>query len=537
MGNIQERLKKLWDRIVAWWGKFSSKQKTLIISVTAGVAVLIAVAVTLLTQPVYQTLIVCDNTKQTSQVKDLLDGEKITYKISTDGYTVSVLKSEMSDATILLGANDIPTQGYDISNVFSGGFSTTESDKEKKYKLYLEQHIAENLQDQDNIDSATVNLSIPEDDGTLISDDKESYASIMLTLADPTAMTTDQSAAIARFVATAIGNKSTDNIVIMDSTGNLLFSGEDESGTTGSASNRLSYSTEYDNIVKGEIKDALVGAKIYDNVQVVPNLNLNWDQIKKTEHTYTPASGQDQGVLSQEDTYSQTANNTSGQVPGTDTNGETTYQYQDNGNSTTTTDEDSKKYLPNETITDTQSAGGAIQYDSSSIGITAIHYIVYNEDDLKTQGLLDGTTFEEYKLANGDRKKQKVDDDVYNVVSKATGVPVANIQIVAYDEPVFVASTNSGFSWTNALIIGLIVLILGLLAFVVIRSMRAEKQPEQQEELSLDTMLQSTQDQTELEEIDTEGKSEVRVLIEKFVDENPDAVANLLRNWLSEDWG
>ena len=537
MNRIQEWLKKLWDRIVAWWGKFTAKQKTLIVSVSAGVIVLVVLAVSLLTQPQYETLIVCDTTKQTSEVKDLLDGENITYKISTDGYTVSVLKSQMSDATILLGANDIPTQGYDISNVFSGGFSTTESDKEKKYKLYLEQHIAENLEDQDNIKSATVNLDIPEDDGTLISDEKESYASIMLTFDNTDDISTDQAAALARFVATAIGNDTTDNIVIMDSTGNLLFSGEDESDASGSASNRLSYETQYNNIVESEIKEALVGAKIYDNVQVVPNLNLNWSEIDKTEHTYTPADGQDQGVLSHQDTYSQTANNSSGQVPGTDTNGETTYQYQDSGNSTTTTDEDSKDYLPNETITSTKTAGGAIQYDSSSIGITAIHYVIYNEDDLKAQGLLDGTTFEEYKLANEARQKQTVDDDVYSVVSKATGIPVANIQIVAYDEPVFVASASSGFSWTNILIIGLIILILGLLAFVVIRSMRQEKQPEQQEELSLDNLLQSTQEQTEIEAIDTEGKSEVRVMIEKFVDENPEAVANLLRNWLSEDWG
>ena len=31
-------------------------------------------------------------------------------------------------------------------------------------------------------------------------------------------------------------------------------------------------------------------------------------------------------------------------------------------------------------------------------------------------------------------------------------------------------------------------------------------------------------------------KSEARVLIEKFVEEKPEAVASLLRNWLNEDW-
>ena len=40
----------------------------------------------------------------------------------------------------------------------------------------------------------------------------------------------------------------------------------------------------------------------------------------------------------------------------------------------------------------------------------------------------------------------------------------------------------------------------------------------------------------ELEDIGVSEKSETRMLIEKFVDENPEAVANLLRNWLNDDW-
>ena len=39
-----------------------------------------------------------------------------------------------------------------------------------------------------------------------------------------------------------------------------------------------------------------------------------------------------------------------------------------------------------------------------------------------------------------------------------------------------------------------------------------------------------------LEDIGFSEKSENRKLIEKFVDENPDAAALLLRNWLNDDW-
>ena len=43
--------------------------------------------------------------------------------------------------------------------------------------------------------------------------------------------------------------------------------------------------------------------------------------------------------------------------------------------------------------------------------------------------------------------------------------------------------------------------------------------------------------QEELEDIGYNEKSEARLLIEKFVDERPEAVATLLRNWLNDDWG
>ena len=39
-----------------------------------------------------------------------------------------------------------------------------------------------------------------------------------------------------------------------------------------------------------------------------------------------------------------------------------------------------------------------------------------------------------------------------------------------------------------------------------------------------------------MEDIGYNEKSETRLLIEKFVDENPEAVAALLRNWLNEEW-
>ena len=534
---MADRVKQIPAKLLEWWNKFTAKQKTIIVSVAAGVLVAIVILTTIITKPKYETLIVCETTKEAAEIKELLEGESsIGYRISDDGYTIEVLREDLSDATLLLGANSYPTYGYDIENVFTGGFSSTEADKAKRYKLYMEDKMTKDLTANELVDAANVTLSIPEDDGTLLAEKEEAYASVMLTLNGE--MTSEMAASLARFVATSLGNKTTENIVILDSTGKLLFSGEDDASSAGSASNRLSYKNQYETLVKNEIKDALVLSKIYDNVQVVPNLELNWSVINKVEHRYEPADGQTQGVLSHEESFEEESIGGIGGVPGTDANDqENTYVIDDNTRSQSTTTEMAKDYLPNEIVTTTDNPGGAIIYDNSSLGITAIHYVVYNEADLRTQGLLDGTTFDEYKAANSERTKTDVDQDIYDVVAKATGIPVGNISIVAYDEPLFVEDDSTGVTASDIFQIVLIILILGLLGFVVFRSMRSEKSAEQTEELSLDDLLQSTQEAQTLEDIDLEEKSEVRSLIEKFVDENPEAVANLLRNWLNDDWG
>ena len=90
---------------------------------------------------------------------------------------------------------------------------------------------------------------------------------------------------------------------------------------------------------------------------------------------------------------------------------------------------------------------------------------------------------------------------------------------------------------TDILQIALAVLIFALLGFVVFRSTRKQGEEEAEPELSVDALLQSTTDAVDdLEDIGYSEKSETRLLIEKFVDENPDAAALLLRNWLNEDW-
>jgi flagellar M-ring protein FliF len=55
-------------------------------------------------------------------------------------------------------------------------------------------------------------------------------------------------------------------------------------------------------------------------------------------------------------------------------------------------------------------------------------------------------------------------------------------------------------------------------------------------ELSVEALLATTKENQTLEDIEFSDKSATRQQIERFVDENPEEVALLLRNWLNDEW-
>ena len=126
------------------------------------------------------------------------------------------------------------------------------------------------------------------------------------------------------------------------------------------------------------------------------------------------------------------------------------------------------------------------------------------------------------------------------LVAAATGIATNNISIQVKQKPVYEAREEGTFAdnITNYLMVLLTLLIAGLLVFVIIKGTSPVQVTELEPELSVEDLLATTQEEgPALDEIELGEKSETRVMIEKFVDENPDAVALLLRNWINEEWG
>lgn len=546
---MNENVKKIWNKIKDWWIKFDRKQKGIILSALSVVLIMVLILVVILGRTNYEILKECEDTFTASQVVDLLKENGIEYRTSKDGKTIEVEDKDVATASLILGANQIDAKGYGFENVIDSSFTTTESDKQRKYQKYLEDKLEADLAEMKTINSANVSFYIPESSGTLISNNECSFATIYLDVTPD--FKTETAEYLAKTVAYYLGNETTDQISIMDTDGNMLYPiivpevDEEETGVM-DITNQLAFQSQMEELVKEQVKDVVIGTGAYSSVSVSARLVLNWDKVNSVVHDYEAAEGQTQGVYSHEDYYESNSQSMTdaAAVPGTTSNdqGGTTYVTGDK----TDSDEEytkqwSRDYLPKESIIETTKAMGSIERDNSFVSLSAYSYKVYKEEDVETQGLLADMTWDEFKVVNSERKKMEVDADLFTLVAFAAGVPETNVAITAYQEPVFFDRVieESSVAASDVIVIVLTVLILGLLGFVVFKSVAGDRKKknavEEEEELSVESMLQS--EPLEIADIELESKSETRLMIEKFVTENPEAAAILLRNWIEEEWG
>ncbi len=532
---MADRLKEIPAKILEWWNRFTTKQKTIIVGIVAGVIFTFAILIYIFSQTKYTVLGVYDDVKTASEVVEVLEEAGIAHRESADGLRVEVEAGEEGNANLALGAAGIATSMLSYSDYVNSGMSTTSTDRENQYKIYCEARATQVIENISAVKEAHVMLNFPPQNGTLAAEREDATAWIELDLQDT--FTSANAANLAKAVATWLRNDNTANITIIDTEGNLLFAGGDDYGTYGLANSMQELQSQAEAMVSSQVTRVLMGTNQFNNITVAGHLNVDFASYEETRHEYYAPDGREEGQKANESHFTSTNTGGNAGIPGTDSNNETGYLTPDFAESSSETEEYQINYVPNEVIQKILTSPGVIDYPNSSIAISMIHIREVREEDAKRQGLLDGDiSWEEYKLNNSEDKRLEVDPDLYAFVANATGIPQESISIIAYESVLCIDKERLNITGTTVLSGVMLLIILALLALVVLRSMGLRKATAEEEELSVENLLQSTPD-SELEDIDVEAKSETRKLVEKFVDDNPEAAAALLRNWLSDDWG
>lgn len=541
---MREKVKEIPEKFKVFWDKYTSKQKTIVIAIICVVLIAIGVVAWLASRPTWSKFQVFDSVDDANTMTKALDDQNITWKASSDGKTIYVHQDDMTNALYAMSDNGLTDKGYTWDAAFDNSMSTTESEKDQKRVLALQSEIRQSLIQYKFIDDANVFINVPESTYTVLSSDDAETAKTSITasielndknkdlLDDKTAET------LAYWLANTVGT-DVKNVIINDTDGKCIYNGNTSDGLGGVLTGG---STEYCNKLRNTIADNVTTLLIrcgYDDAQVgTDGIQFDMNKIETLTKEYSVDDGREYGYPTNLYTYSSKGASGNGGTPGTDSNDSDT-DYVNNSSSGTSNTVDVQKLtdlLTNEKVQNIKQETPAIKLADSSLGIVVRKYTVYKEDDLKADGTLDKTTWDQFISQNNKISTTTVSTDEINLISAATGVSANKITVLAYNVPQFVSSTKSSNGISNYLMIILTVLIIALLIFVILRGASPLAAEDEEPELSVEQLLATTKENQSLDDIEFSDKSETRKMIEKFVDENPEAVAQLLRNWLNDEW-
>ena len=511
---MPELLSKIPEQFKEFWANMDKENKTKTMILSSVIFVSIVVAIVVITRPQYHMLLSYPDPREAREVAEALDRASIDYQVDTMG-SIKVKKGDVNRANAALLQEGLPRSGVSLADYTEGGIGTTSEQERRRYQEYQEKRLSATLREMDSVRNAVVNLSMPERNAFFGGDGQRAKASVALdTYYD---LTPQQIKGVERFVAGAVVDLEPEDVTILDNYANILnHQSEDMIATNINSQFALEQTVKTG--VEKQVADLLMG--LADNVRVMANLNLDFDTLVTNQEIYEPVVD-GQGIIRSKEERRETATNASGTdgVPGTDSN---ISSYPNEGAGQTgeyRLSDEVVNYEINRTVTQATKAIGKLNEQRSSIAV-AMYY---------AQPLMQS----EADATNVELPRPEV-EDIQNMVSAATGVPIQNVTVQMHEVMPISAPTESISMMQLVDQYGYLLLIAVIIALLALAILKRNKDAEEEQLQPAAANMPYSEDV--LPDIDLEEKSETKRQLEKFVKQKPDAVAQLLRNWLSEDW-
>ncbi len=522
---MPEGIKKLFDKIKSFWGNLEKSQRARII-IMAGVLIL-AVAVTMVLTLKVEYVPLFDTAEEVDlqPVVTYLTDNDISFKKGEN--QIFVDSKRKKDIEFDLTTQGVVSPETSFADTWSKlSLTATEGDKENLWKNYLTNDLVYKLKKFENVENATVQYSKPEKTYWVKSDTEDQQGSAYVMLKTKEALTPNQVDAAAKVVAASLGIPA-ERITIVDHKLNPLSRDYNQTDILKASSQddmRRQRQLELENKVYDFFKIGIAQNDYFDTISVSANAVLDFDTLTSSSTKYAPPIEDEDALLSEENLQESLVNGDTGDIPGSDTNpqGTITYQIDEDGNSRYNKNQSVKDYLYNQTNEQAEKAVGKLINEQSTMSIS----LWYGNRIQKADGLTS-----EYL------------DQVRQSAYAATGVPVENITIsvqkLAAEAPIEVTIMDTVGELFDQF--GFYALMLLLLVVMVITAMPKRKAISGEDQTAM-LEAAATGDGTNaqpvevIQDINLQEQSELKKQIEKFVQDNPDSVAQLLRNWIAEDW-
>ncbi len=264
-----------------------AKQVSLLVSIAAVVALTVGLLLWS-GKPDYTLLFGSMDAKELQEVVEYLDQNKIDYKLDPKTGAILVPRDQVYGLRIKLAAAGLPKSapsGYQLLDQ-DQGFGISQFRETTRYKRALEGELAKSIEAIDAVASAKVMLGLPKQ-SVFVRKQQEPTASVVLKLRPGRQLTEEQVNAIVYLVASSVPNLKPKNVTVVDQKGNLLS--DNQSGQMRVSLKQLDYTRNIEETLSKRIIDVLapvVGGAGRVRAQVTADIDFT--QQETTRENYEP---------------------------------------------------------------------------------------------------------------------------------------------------------------------------------------------------------------------------------------------------------
>lgn len=301
--NLTENLSlsTLPDRARAWWEEASQGKRIGVGAVAAVLLLGFLFAANSLTKNedewepaiLYAEL----DYAEAAQITNRLTALGIKYRLTEDASTIVVPKDDVRNLRLQLAGEGFPKSGRMGYEIFDEAkLSMTEFLQKVNLRRALQGELEKTLLEIEGIRNARVMLVIPEP--SLFSDaEKEVTASVTLSLAPGFKLKGKQIEAVANLVSASVEGLEVDNVIIVDTQGNMLS--EDHDPLAKAANKQFQLQQQVEQTMEKKVQTLLDDVIGKDRSKVRLNVTLDFDRSTTHLEQYDPGGT---GIMRSEQT-------------------------------------------------------------------------------------------------------------------------------------------------------------------------------------------------------------------------------------------
>ena len=443
------------DDLIKLWNGLELGQKFGIVVLSAITLVVTGFFITKSLEPNWSVLYSDLSEQDSIAITESLKKSGYAYKVSSDKKSVLVPADKIDELRIYVAENDLiqdSAPGFELLDDMQLG-STDFKNKLTKQRIY-QGELTRSIEKMNGVRKVRVQIADPER-SVFMDKDESPSASVMLILEPGYKLKTSQVKAIKNLVAYSIPRLKPEKVFLTDQSGNNL---SDE--TEKSSSDIESYKTNFENQTAQKIQDVLDKIMGRDNASVQVSADIDFNSTRSTIESYIPVEGSQQGVLTSSQTemenYENPNPNTAGATTGTNNPPAPTTQAGQNKNLNYQKQKTATNYSVSKEVKQIIYAPGTVKRMTIAV---AVNKILTTQEKEELEKLI-------ISASGADLNR----GDIINVTSLQFAAVDANkAQEAAVSKAI--AQEKQQEMVVNKIVPMLIILILGLAALFVFRSL------------------------------------------------------------------